>query len=379
MPKINIHKKKKRQTNYSAERLIQNIRNRLTSIGRKNKIHGKRRYLSDDKKRREEMQNLSQIVNNNFYGKERLKSPDYIKNNANEIICENNENTINCENKEKNIKNPKKKKLIKRKNITNPPVKDISNKNVSILDKIILKYENKKGEKVITKSEFIPEYIIIDKSAISINEIRSIFNSMFKKENKDKDNKKNKDYIHNPKEKKQKKSKKNPKKKIKKADPIIKPRKSKRIQQLQKAKKEREKENQRLKIVEKLRQRRRTSKKFIKRNKKINPKKEIINKASENKNIRFDSLAQSNLSNMGKIRTNYENYVDNDDNIIKNGYGEILVNKTNCDDYLSNEDRFLSNRRRTNGKTLNNNTVTSDNLDDFDALKGFNYLYNQKK
>ena len=379
MPKINIHKKKKRQTNYSAERLIQNIRNKLTSIGRKNKIHGKRRYLSDDKKRREEMQNLSQIVNNNFYGKERLKSPDYIKNNANEIICENNENTINCENKEKNIKNPKKKKLIKRKNITNPPVKDISNKNVSILDKIILKYENKKGEKVITKSEFIPEYIIIDKSAISINEIRSIFNSMFKKENKDKDNKKNKDYIHNPKELKQKKSKKNPKKKIKKADPIIKPRKSKRIQQLQKAKKEREKENQRLKIVEKLRQRRRTSKKFIKRNKKINPKKEIINKASENKSIRFDSLAQSNLSNMGKIRTNYENYVDNDDNIIKNGYGEILVNKTNCDDYLSNEDRFLSNRRRTNGKPFNNNTVTSDNLDDFDALKGFNYLYNQKK
>ena len=38
---------------------------------------------------------------------------------------------------------------------------------------------------------------------------------MFKKENKDKDNKKNKDYIHNPKELKQKKSKKNPKKKIK--------------------------------------------------------------------------------------------------------------------------------------------------------------------
>ena len=82
---------------------------------------------------------------------------------------------------------------------------------------------------------------------------------------------------------------------------------------------------------------------------------------------------------MGKIRTNYENYVDNDDNIIKNGYGEILVNKTNCDDYLSNEDRFLSNRRRTNGKPFNNNTVTSDNLDDFDALKGFNYLYSQKK
>ena len=111
MPKINIHKKKKRQTNYSAERLIQNIRNKLTSIGRKNKIYGKRRYLSDDKKRREEMQNLSQIVNNNFYGKERLKSPDYIKNNDNEIICENNENNINCENKEKNIKNPKKKKI----------------------------------------------------------------------------------------------------------------------------------------------------------------------------------------------------------------------------------------------------------------------------
>ena len=317
-------------------------------------------------------------MNNNFYGKERLKSPDYTKNNDNEIICENNENNINCENKEKNIKNPKKKKLIKRKNIINPPAKDISNKNVSILDKIILKYENKKGEKVITKSVFIPEYIIIDKSAISINEIRSIFNSMFKKETKDKENKKNKDNTENLKEKKQKKSKKNPKKKIKKAELTIKPRKSKRIQQLQKAKKEREKERERLKIVEKLRQRRRTSKKFIKRNKKINQKKAIINKASENKSIRFDSLAQSNLSKMGTIRTNYENYVDNDDIINKNGYGEILVNKTN-DDYLSNEERFLSNKRGTKGKPLNNNTVTSDNLDDFDALKGFNYLYNQKK
>ena len=391
MPKINIHKKKKHQTNYSAERLVQNIRSKLTSIGRRNKIHGKKRYLSDDKKRREEMKNLSQIVNNNFYGKERLKSPDYIKNNDNEIVCANDENNINCENKDKNVKNSKKKKVIKRKNITNSPAKVVTNKNVSVLDKIILDYKIENGVKVITKSRFIPDCIIIDKSAISINEIRSIFNSMFRKENKNKRNKKNEEEkedkevkeenIQNLKEKKQKIAKKNPKKKIKKSTPIIKPRKSKRIQQLRKAKKEKENELQRLKIAEKYRRRRRTSKKFIKRNKNIKSKNPVINKASENKSVRFDSLAQSNLSNMGKIRTNYQDDSDNEneDNIIKNGCDEILVKKTNCDDYLSNEDRFLSKRRRTIGKAWNNNTVTSDNLDDFDALKGFNYLFNQKK
>ena len=393
MPKINIYKKKKHLTNYSAERLLCKIKDKLTNIGQRNKIHGKKRYLSDDKKKMEEMQKLSQIVNSNFYGKERLKSPDFTKIDDKIIVGANDENyiNINCDTNfnNNNINNSKKKKkMIKRKNISKSPEKVVYNKDVFILYKIILDYKKKKGEKIITKSVFIPDSIIIDKSAISIKEMLSLFESVFKKENKNKTNKKN---IQNLKDKNpkqinnKKRAKKNPKKKLQKSSHLIMPRKSKRIEELNKAKlqKKKEKEIQNLKYQQKLA--RRKSKIFIKRKKNIKSKKDKVdkvNKIPENNSIRFDSLAQSNISKMGKIRSNCENFINNDDNFNKNDSDEILVNKTICFDHQSDEERLLSIRRRSNLKNFinnNDNTITSDYLDDFDALKGFNYLYNQKK
>ena len=390
MPKINIYKKKKHLTNYSAERLLYNIKDKLISIGQKNNYYRKKRYLSDDRKKMDEMQNLSQIVNNNFYGKERLESPLCIRHDEKGVKLANDENFINIngENDLNNVNNPKKKKkLIKSKYISESPPKVKYNKNVSVLYKIILSYKKRKSERIITKSEFMPDSIIIDKSAISINEIKLLFDSVFKKEKKDRKDKRN---ITNTKDKTQKKinnkirTKKNPKEKIQKSTHLIKPRKSKRIEQLQKVKQQIEKEIQALEYFQNLR--RRKSKRFIRKKKKIKPKKALVNKEKEenkipeNKSIRFDSLGQNSIANMGKIRTNCEDYINNDDNDkTKNDPNEILVNKTICLDHQPDEERFSSNRRKGKLKNFINNSIISDNLDDFDALKGFNYLYNQKK
>ena len=487
IPKINIYRKKKNQINHSAKRLLDNIKDRLTDIGRNNAIRTKKRYLSDDKKMMEEMQKLNQIVNNNFYGKERQKSPDYVKNEDN-----NNISNLNDKDKDKNIVNCSKKKKIEKKNIQKPQAKITYNKNVFI----ILTYKDKK-EGTVTKSEFIPESIFINKSVLSMKEIKSLYETVQKKEKiLKKDNEKNNENIQNNQKEDihiHKREKKSPKKKITKSVHIIKPRKSERIKKLQKIRKkkeremEREKEAQSLLYKRILRSRRR--KKFIgikkledvqkpkketkitkgnnkakkdnkeksedkikkdnkakKENNLNNLKHKKDNKAKKEEKIRnahktqsnnktkkevkikndhkaqsnhktrkeekmkknvktqknnkarkeskikkerksnkseekrFDSLGQSSLLKLDNIQTNNQIERDMDVSNIKNNEDEVLVYRTKCDDFLSEEERLTSNRRK--GKLnnfVNNSNSNQNDIQNFNTLNAFNYLFTQKK
>ena len=369
MPKINICKKKRYQMNISAEKLFYKIKDKLSNISNKSKIHKKRKYLSEDKRRREELQNLNQIVNNNFYGKERLKSPDYIR--IVESVSSINENSINNDSKSKvsninNINNLKKKKLKKKKIICLPLNNE--NKNVSIHYKIILSYKKKKGERIITKSEIIPDAIIIDKSAIKMEEIKMIYESLFPKENNDESNKP-KNPATNLREKRQRKVKKVPKTKIRKSTRVIHARRSSRIRELQQNKYKKVKELEKIKYKKQIRRR---SKRFQKRRNIKELKKYKKAKISESK--KFDSRGESNISNIGNIRTNYEMNMDIDYSENKND-DVILVNKTNRFDSLTDRERYF-NKRKSNVKR--SNSFTSDYLDEFDTVKGFNLLFNQK-
>ena len=68
----------------------------------------------------------------------------------------------------------------------------------------------------------------------------------------------------------------------------------------------------------------------------------------------------------GIIRTNNDK-----DNNIESDCDQILVNKTDCFDSRNDDDAFSS---RGNMKKNNINY----NINNINALKGFNYLYHQK-
>lgn len=383
MPKINICKKKRYQVNYSAEKLLDNIKDKLSNIkdsNYKSKNHRKRKNLSDDKKRLEELKNLNQIVNNNFYGKERFKSPEGAKLENN--IYDNDENVINNKievnhNNKNYFNSSKKKKLTKRKNISHSPVDNVYNKNVSIKYKIILNYKKRKGEKIITKSNIEPELIIINKCAINMKEMKSLFDSLLKKEKENKnkiDTKKKLPENKTPNQSKNsKRAKKLPKKKIQKSIKFIHVRRSSRIRKLQKIKNKKEKESQKLKSLTQIKKRTKRFKKRTKTKEKKKPKKPKSH--SETKN--FDSRGTSSISNVKKIRTNNKNdieaYIEKDPD-----QDYILVNRTvHYDSYSSGENHLShkrSNLRNNNGIINNNNNY----LDEFDAVKGFNLLFNQK-
>ena len=78
---------------------------------------------------------------------------------------------------------------------------------------------------------------------------------------------------------------------------------------------------------------------------------------------------------MCKIKTNYNNKLNNE--LLSNGNDEILALKTlrDCDDTKSDGDRYIQ-----KGKSIlkDNHTVIGESLDMEEMLKGFNYLYNQK-
>ena len=367
MPKINVHKKKKYEINYSAGKLLDNIKKRLSNIDSKEKTSRKRKYLSDDKQRRDErikLNQINQIVNNNFYGKERLKSP--IFNDKDDTADTNNENIVNCEKKpnNKNKINNSKKKNAKRNSSPKSAKKKNYNKNISVNYKIILHYKKKKGEKIITKSEFIPEAIIIEKNAITMNEVKLLFNSLFnKKVEKKKINKSNKPNA--LKKYSLRKRKKNVPKIIrskrytfpKTRAQLRKVRKS-TLQNISKIPnlKTKEKKNKPKKDI------RRKSKLFVRIKSKKQDKKASVKKSEERTyESRCDSLFKA-----GNVRTNCQNDID-----IENNNDQILVNKTEHIDSRM-EEEFNSNRASVRKNSAKNK------IDYFDTLNGFNYLYSQK-
>ena len=362
MPKINVFKKKKYEINYSAGKLLDNIKERLSNIDSKETNKRKRKYLSDDKQRRDEklkLNQINQIVNNNFYGKERLSSPSI--NDKDDTADTNNENIVNCANKtnKKNKINNLRKKKTKR-NSSNHSKKKYLNKNVSVNYKIILHYKKRKGERMIIKSEFIPETLIIEKSAIDMNEIKILFNSLFpRKVEKKKTIKTNILNTYSL-----RKRKKNVPKIIRSKKPRIpktraqlrKLRKSTRLQHKSKISNQKEKKNKRKRDF------RRKSKVFVRIKDKKNDKKASFKKSEERA---FDSRSES-LFKAGNVRTNCQNDINTE-----NDCDQILVNKTECIDSKIDEDVYSS---RGNPKKNNSNYK----IEDIDAIKGFNYLYNQK-
>ena len=346
-PKINIYRKKNNQINHSAKRLMDNIKNRLSVMEKNNVNLTKKRNLSDDRKM---MQNLNQIVNSNFYGKERQKFPNYAKNEENNnIACLNDENVIN---------NQKKKKIEKINNKKTQAKIDY-NKNVYIKYNIILTCENKKGGKIITKSEFIPYSIIIEKSALSIKEVKSIYESVFEK---DKLSKKDNENIKNQKEKNQKRIKKLPKKKIIKSIPHMKQRKSERIQKLNKIKEKKEIEAQSLIYKKKLRKRRRKQfitvkkSKEVQRHQKNNNKTKKENKAKkENEEKKIDKIKKDNKAN--------KDDKSKKDNKLKKENGMKKDNKPKKEDKIQKVKKDKKDekvKKEDNKKTQNNNKTTKE-------------------
>ena len=420
MPKINIFKKKKYLTNFSAEKLLDNIQEQLANIDSKNSKNSSnnKRYLSDDKIK---MKKLNKYVNKNFYGKERLKSPSFPT--SDESLARNDENNINIiknkiddnfidfgdvmkdmfNNKKKDNNNTTRDKkanskkkinnIIKKDSISKRP-KVFENKNVSIMPKIILSYANnkKKGEKIITKVEFIPDSIIIDKSAIEMKEIKSLFASLFPSKASKKEIINIKNNVQN-KEIKNEKTKKTPKPKKPQKTPVV---KSKKYNIVQKPRRSSRIRNALLKknfdLVDKVqRMRKKFSKKRItKYNKNKKEKKEIKKeiKKEEKESIKKEQkekkeekeikeeIKDKNVSlGVCKIKTNYNNKLNNE--LLSNGNDEILALKTlrDCDDTKSDGDRYI---QKGKSKLKDNHTVIGESLDMEEMLKGFNYLYNQK-
>ena len=360
MPKINVFKKKKYEMNYSAGKLLDDIKERLSNMGLKNK--NRKKCLSDDRNKIEEMVKLKQIVNNNFYGKERLKSPVF--NDKDDTTETNNESIINCETndkKENKVNNPKKKNA--KRNSSKQLPKNRYNKHISIKYRIILHYKKRKGEKIITKSEYPPEAIIIDKNAIDMTKVKILFDSLFQKKVEKKQTTKtntSKGYILKKRKKNVPKIIRSKKQEIKKdRSQFRKLRKSTRIQHISNFSKSKLKDKNNLK-----RNLRRKSKIFVGIKKKKGNKKVLIKKTEEEK--AFDSRSESLMFKAGIIRTNNDK-----DNNIESDCDQILVNKTDCFDSRNDDDAFSS---RGNVKKNNINY----NIDDIDALKGFNYLYHQK-
>ena len=346
-PKINIYRKKNNQINHSAKRLMDNIKNRLSVMEKNNVNLTKKRNLSDDRKMMEEMQNLNQIVNSNFYGKERQKFPNYAKNEENNnIACLNDENVIN---------NQKKKKIEKINNKKTQAKIDY-NKNVSIKYNIILTCGGKKGGKKITKSEFIPYSIIKEKSALSIKEVKSIYESVFEK---DKLSKKDNENIKNQKEKNQKRIKKLPKKKIIKSIPHMKQRKSERIQKLNKIKEKKEIAAQSLIYKRKLRKRKRKQfitvkkSKEVQRHQKNNNKTKKENKAKkENEEKKIDKIKKDNKAN--------KEDKSKKDNKLKKENGMKKDNKPKKEDKAQKVKKDEKLKKEGNKKTKNNNKAAKE-------------------
>ena len=83
---------------------------------------------------------------------------------------------------------------------------------------------------------------------------------------------------------------------------------------------------------------------------------------------------------MDNIQTNNQIERDLDDSNIKNNEDEVLVYRTKCDDFLSEEERLTSNRRK--GKLnnfVNNSNSNQNDIQNFNTLNAFNYLFTQKK
>ena len=354
MPKINVYKKKKHQINYSAGKLLNNIKQKLSNIDPRNKMMRNRRFVSEDKLKREEMQKLNQLVNNNFYGKERLKSPD-----VKETNNENNINFANGLNSMNKINNSKKKQLIKRNNNTPKSTKkNIFNRNVSIIYKIFLRYKKDKNERIITKSEFVPEFIIIEKKAIEMSEIKSLFysllNNKIKKESIIDNTKKGR------KRRRKKKLSKEVLEKRKKTQMNLtqfrKLRKSTRVQHIKNKNKVKSSYKKKL---------RRRSKIFIRR--KVQREERKISKNKNKKDEKaYDSGSENCVLTAGKIRTNLQESMDITNNIVDGD--NILVKQT---DNFDSGDGGFSNR---NSKRR----LSNFNFDSIEAIKGFNYLFNQK-
>ena len=352
MPKINVYQKKKHQINYSAGKLLNNIKEKLSNIDPRNKMMRKRRVISEDKLKREEMQKLNQIVNNNFYGKERLKSPD--------VKETNNENNINYAtdvNPMNKVKKFKKKKLVKGINTSKSTKKIVFNKNTSLGYKIILSYKKENNERIITKSEFVPESIIIEKKAIEMSEIKSLFSSISNKIKREPTIKEN------IKKRRRRRKKKPPKEVIEKRQIMQKNltqfrklRKSTRIQHVKNISKVK------LSYKKKLRRR---SKIFIRRKAQREEKKISKNKNKKEERA-YDSGSENCVLTAGKIRTNLQESMDITNNTIDGD--NILVKQT---DNFDSGDGGVSNR---NSKRR----LSNYNFDSIEAIKGFNYLFNQK-
>ena len=350
MPKINVYRKKKHQINFSAGKLLNNIKQKLSNIDSRNKIMRKRRVVSEDILKREEMQKLKQIVNNNFYGKERLKSPD-----VKETNNENNINFANDANSTIKINKVKKKKLIKGINTSKSTRKNVFNKNTSLGYKIILKYKKENNERIITNSEFVPDSIIIEKKAIEMSEIKPLFSSLLNKIKKEPTIKEN------IKKRKRKRKKKLTKEDIEKRQKtqmnltqFRKLRKSTRIQHVKNISKVKSSYKKKL---------RRRSKIFIRRKAKREERK-ISKKKKEER--AYDSGSEDCVLTAGKIRTNLQENMDITNNTIDGD--NILVKQT--DNFDSGDGGFSN---RNSKKRLSNY-----NFDSIEAIKGFNYLFNQK-
>ena len=227
----------------------------------------------------------------------------------------------------------------------------------------MLHYKKRKGEKIITKSEYPPEAIIIDKNAIDMTKVKILFDSLFQKKVEKKQTTKtntSKGYILKKRKKNVPKIIRSKKQEIKKdRSQFRKLRKSTRIQHISNFSKSKLKDKNNLK-----RNLRRKSKIFVGIKKKKGNKKVLIKKTEEEK--AFDSRSESLMFKAGIIRTNNDK-----DNNIESDCDQILVNKTDCFDSRNDDDAFSS---RGNVKKNNINY----NIDDIDALKGFNYLYHQK-
>ena len=464
MPKINVFKKKKRLTNFSAGKLKENIQEQLSIIDSKvsKQSSEKLRFLSDDRLR---MKKLNKYVNKNFYGKERLKSPSFFTSDSSpDRNIENNPNIIhnkieiyNCDikdmdstNKNNNSNNNynnvvKNKKISKNESslLETPKFyENKGNKNVKVLNKIILCYtiDKKKGEKIITKAEFIPYSIIIDKNAFDSGEIKSLNDSLFQKKsiqkNEDLNNKNNipqKINITNEKIKikiRKKKSRIVPVVKSQKNNNItIKPRRSSRIQYLR-IKKNEELINNARRIRKKFSKRRSSRianalsiKSKIKENNNKKEDKKFVKK-DEHKMIRKEEKKLVKEEEKKIIKKEVSKAIKKEEKkVVKKGLNKLLKKEekkvTNKEEkkiiktevkkdkkieekkkeineekkmekekvslglstIKSNFDKKLVNELNFNNEeilVMKTNNIDFDDINMEEMLKGFNYLYNQK-
>ena len=387
-PMINVHRKKSKLINFSSDKLLDGIKEKLF----KSSNNEKRLIKEKNKDKNEQINKLQKIVNNNFYGsikntKKRNNSIKKVNNallvekkennkNNNIIVIENNTIIINKnqltekdifkkDNKSEEIKIERKsiKKLKETKKVISPTknIRNINenkniNNNINILNNFELEYKNKKGEKIIKSIREIPYMIVVNKNALNINEIKdylnntSISNSSLTKKRIEHSQKDNKEKF------------------IKINDNKINTRNIQKIGGENETSFIKKKRSNKLNInVNKERI------KSIRRRKHIK-----IKKMPECENDKDNQLFSMNINTI-KVNRDEDERIDEDTHTNENTNNHVTIDVKVLQEYsFGNEDNVISDINSNNEKLGCGNTYDVETyLKMCDVLNGFNYLYQQ--